>query len=326
MILRQFSSIRFLQDLHIFMQQKFHLIQSLYYLKQHQQHVCIDTCIKSLQNGQYLHQALIQFPQYFDAIIIMFVRMGELSGRLPDTLNCAIMYLKFKQDLTYKTKKHLFYPLMLLIVLCCVLYAFAYVIIPQMENQTMIDDTWYIKLSYFILNIFIILLTILIIFLCLRAVSPWLKNKTASWLFYLPLGSIYYRLQQGYFLKILAILLMQKVPPSWALMCLESAIPFPKIQKQYAKCASDLKEGKSLSKALQNLDCIQGYIIAVGSDHWIQYLDEVAQIQLQKAQEELSSVVRMIQPLAVLMTGAMIILLASSLFIPLYGQLAFMTV
>lgn len=323
MFWKKFSTLQFLQDLHIFMQQKFHIVQSLYCLSvQDAQTVQVTLCLQMLKKGQYLHQAFALFPKQFDPIIIMFVRMGELSGRLPDTLNCAISYLKFKQNLARKSKKYLFYPALLFFVLFGTLYAFVHAVIPQLQDASLDLNTWHLTAIAIVLDTLLLIFLILLIFMLLRIMIPKFSQKTSHLIFMIPfVGSLYYKLQSGYFLKILAILLSEKVPAPWALQCLQEAIPFPSIRAQYQSCAAALKEGKSVTVALGQLDVIKGVLITVNTENWIKRLDDIAETQLQSTQERMSLMIRMIEPTMVLLTGAVIAVIILSIFTPLYEHL-----
>lgn len=275
-----------------------------------------------LKDGQYLHQAFALFPKQFDPIIIMFIKMGEQSGRLPDTLNCAISYLKFKQVLARKSKKYLFYPLLLFFVLFGVLYAFVHVVIPQLQDATLDLNTWHLTIIAIVLDALLVMFLALLTFTLLRMVFPKFAEKTAHLIFIIPfVGPLYYKLQSGYFLKILAILLSEKVPAPWALECLQVAIPFPSIRQQYQACAYALKQGQSVATALGQLDAIKGLLITIDSDNWIKRLDDIAETQLQSTQERMSLMIRMIEPAMVLLTGGMITMIILSIFTPLYEHL-----
>jgi len=275
-----------------------------------------------LKEGQYLHQAFILFPKHFDPIIIMFVRIGELSGRLPDTLNCAITYLKFKQNMVRKSKKYLLYPALLFFVLFAVLYGFVYIVIPQFQDSGLDLNIWHLKIVSFVLDSFLFLFAFTLIFTCLRMLFPQFREKTTHLIFQIPfIGSLYYKIQSGYFLKILAILLSEKVPTPWALQCLQSTIPFPSIRLQYEACGTALKQGQSISKALGELDIIKSLVVTVDTNDWIKRLDDIAETQLQSAQAQMSQRIRMINPITVLFTGSIITLIILTIFTPLYEQL-----
>ncbi|MEK7654967.1 MAG: type II secretion system F family protein [Pseudomonadota bacterium] len=305
------------------MQQKFHIVQSLYCLSlQDSQTKQVTTCLHMLKDGQYLHQAFALFPKQFDPIIIMFVRMGELSGRLPDTLNCAITYLKFKQNLARKSKKYLIYPVLLFFVLFGVLYAFVHVVIPQLQDATLDLSTWNLTVIAALLDTLLISFLVLLAFIVLRMMIPKFSEKTAHLIFKIPfVGPLYYKLQSGYFLKILAILLSEKVPAPFALQCLQETIPFATIRSQYQSCAALLKQGQSAAVALGQLDAIQGVLITIDTDNWVKRLDDIAETQLQSTQERMSLMIRMIEPAMVLLTGGVITMLILSIFTPLYEHL-----
>lgn len=305
------------------MQQKFHIVQSLYCLSvQDSRATQITTCLEMMKEGQYLHQAFSLFPKQFDPIIVMFVRMGELSGRLPDTLNCAITYLQFKQNLAQKSKKHLFYPALLFCVMFSVLYAFVHIVIPELQDATLDLNTGYLTTIALALDVLLIIFLTLLVFMLLRLGFPKFAEKTASLVFIIPfVGAVYYKLQSGYFLKILSILLSEKVPALWALECLQSAIPFPSIRLQYQSCATALKQGLSVSNALGQLDIINGLPITIDADNWIKRLDDIAETQLKSTQEHMSLMIRMIEPTMVLLTGGMITMIILTIFTPLYEHL-----
>ena len=275
-----------------------------------------------LKKGQYLYQAFSLFPKQFDSITIMFVKMGELSGRLPDSLNCAISYLKFKKDLTRKSQKYLFYPILLFFVLFAVLYGFVHIVIPQFQDSGLNLDTWYLTIIVVALDVLLIAFLFVSIFVFLRMIFPKFSEKTAFLIFKIPLiGTLFYKLQSGYFLKILAILLSEKIPFPWALQCIQTAIPFPSIRLQFQSCANALKQGQSVGKALEELDAIKNTLVTIDTNNWIKRLDDIAETQLQSAQERLSQTIRMIESAMVLVTGGIITLIVLTIFTPLYEQL-----
>ncbi len=322
MLFRKFSTLQFLKDLHTFLKQKFHILQGLYCLAQQTPQIsCATKCLNMLKDGAYLHEALALFPKQFDPIVIMFIRVGELSGRLPDTLMCAITYLDFKNSLKQKSLQLLFYPLILLIVLFGVLYSFVHLIIPQLETSNLGCNTKSLYVVYFALNTLLIFFLFLGTFGIICSLVPQIIKKTNCIIFKIPfIGSTYYNLQSAYFLKILAILLTAKIPTVFVFESLEATIPFQKIKKQYQACSIALKLGQPLGQVLSNISNIKNMIV-IGSDDWIKKIDDIAETQLHTTQERMTIIMRIIEPLTLLLTGGILVMIILTVFNPLYDHL-----
>lgn len=88
---------------------------------------------KSLRSGKQLSAALAEFPQYFDALYINLVQIGEESGRLSDVFRSLSVELSYRRDLRQKVLQSLSYPIVILCVcIASILFIFNYVV-PNMS-------------------------------------------------------------------------------------------------------------------------------------------------------------------------------------------------
>lgn len=86
---------------------------------------------RSIQEGRALHASLGQYPWLFSPYFIQTVRVGELSGNLPENFENLALQIGKERDLQRKIKESLFYPFMVLILAVLLGILMAYVIFPK---------------------------------------------------------------------------------------------------------------------------------------------------------------------------------------------------
>ncbi|MFT7397412.1 MAG: type II secretory pathway component PulF [Rheinheimera aquimaris] len=88
-----------------------------------------------LRSGKQLSQVLAGFPDYFDALYINLVSIGEKTGQLSDVFRQLASDLAFRRDLQKKISQALTYPMVILLVcIASVVFIFNYVV-PNMATM-----------------------------------------------------------------------------------------------------------------------------------------------------------------------------------------------
>ena len=88
--------------------------------------------IESIEGGKNLSGAMADFPVVFSAVFVSLIRAGEQSGRLSEVLQKLIENLKWQDEQAAHTKRLLFYPAVVGIVVTCVVFFLMLYVVPQL--------------------------------------------------------------------------------------------------------------------------------------------------------------------------------------------------
>lgn len=90
--------------------------------------------IENIEGGKTLSQALAEYPQTFDGVMVSLIRAGEETGSLPQVLNNLLESLKWQDELAAHTKKLVMYPAFLgAVVIAIVMFMMTY-LVPKMAG------------------------------------------------------------------------------------------------------------------------------------------------------------------------------------------------
>ena len=112
------------------------LIQALGLLEKNRNlKTCLINIRKKIESGESLGSALLGYPKYFDALSIEWIRAGEKTGRLEESL-CEIAAWRIRKSQVQKQiKKALTYPLIVLLIMLGVLWILMVFVIPSFEKM-----------------------------------------------------------------------------------------------------------------------------------------------------------------------------------------------
>ena len=93
------------------------------------------TIVNETRNGQKLAKAMARFPKYFSESIVETINTGDVSGRLIEVLNNIADDLEKDDELKKKVIGALAYPAVITVVMIIVLIAFAFYILPGIDDM-----------------------------------------------------------------------------------------------------------------------------------------------------------------------------------------------
>jgi general secretion pathway protein F len=85
--------------------------------------------------GESFADALSDHENYFDIIFISMVRIGEVTGTLPDSLSTIATFIEKRQRVASKFITAMIYPIMLLIICLAAIIVITIWVIPQIAEQ-----------------------------------------------------------------------------------------------------------------------------------------------------------------------------------------------
>jgi type IV pilus assembly protein PilC len=86
------------------------------------------------KNGQRLSESMAKFPKYFPSYMVETINMGDVSGKLNETIDRIATDLEKDDELARKVKSALAYPLVVVVVMVAVVLGLMFYILPGIEK------------------------------------------------------------------------------------------------------------------------------------------------------------------------------------------------
>lgn len=287
-----------------------------------------------LMEGHPLAYGMSLFPKAFDELITTSVEAGEQSGHLDEVLLRLAEYLEQRQDMSKQSWSALLYPLLLIITSIAVVSGLMVYIVPKViqvfENnhaELPLITRALVSLSDWVRHYgiyFLFALMVLIVLFVLGLQSHDFKFKWHKFLLKLPIIGSYIRVaQSARFTRTLGILTKSTVPIVQALSLSSKVVKNLVIKDSIEKTATQVREGSSLSQSLKN----NGYfppmtirLIHSGEQSGIlsEMLERAADTQERDVNHRLSAIIGIMQPVAILIVGVMILLIVLAMLLPIF--------
>lgn len=292
--------------------------------------VITDLC-NQIKMGKSLSFALSTQEKNFDPLISSMVATGESSGSLEKVLFEISELLSKQFNIKKQVISALIYPSLLFgfcFVLLSILFFF---VIPSLSEifegrklhpltQVVLSLSLFVRSNIFVLlALFFIFLLFIVYFLSNRE----RKKKLFSVFYFFPiLDKIFYQSALIRFCRSFASLVSSKVEYPLALQLASSVMAHPFLEKEIAKRSSQLIEGKKLSHIFRDIEGFPSIfiqMIAIGEEggemaKMLYFLAKLFEDDLEKTLLRLTT---LIQPLLLVVLGAIIGLVVLSVLLPL---------
>lgn len=292
------------------------------------------TCRGKLMEGHTLAYAMALFPKAFDELITTSIEAGEQSGHLDEVLLRLAQYLEQRQDMSKQSWMALLYPLILIVTSIAVVSGLMVYIVPKViqvfENnhaELPAITRALVYLSDWIRHYgiyFVILLLVAIVAFVIALQNKQFKYNWHRFLLKLPLAGGFIKVSQSAkFTRTLGILTKSTVPIVQALSLSSKVVKNLAIKDAIENTAAQVREGSSLSQSLKT----NGYfppmtirLIHSGEQSGIlsEMLERAADTQERDVNHRLSSIISIMQPVAILIVGMMILLIVLAMLLPIF--------
>ena len=294
----------------------------------------IVTLRAKLMEGHSLAYAMSLFPKAFDELITTSIEAGEQSGHLDEVLLRLAEYLEDRQDMSKQSWTALLYPIILIVTSIAVVSGLMVFIVPKViqvfeNNNAQLPlitrvlvsmSDWMSRYGLALLVVFMVAIVAFIFAMQNQA----FKFKWHKLLLKLPLLGGFIRMaQSARFTRTLGILTKSTVPIVQALSLSSKVIKNLVIKESVEKTAAQVREGSSLSQSLKT----NGYfppmtirLINSGEQSGIlsEMLERAAETQERDVNHKLTSIVGIMQPVAILIVGVMILLIVLAMLLPIF--------
>lgn len=294
---------------------------------------------EQVAEGVPFDQALGQFPGIFPDICISIVSAGSEGGFLEDALRRTSEYLELFAELRGRITSALAYPAFLLVAGVLVTIFLMLFIVPRFQSLfDRLEDAgtglpWITQMllqaRLVMLHqgwIILLLLAGLIYGLYQLYQSPWGRGQFDRWVLKIPqLGGLIQQSAVSRFCRILGTLLSNGVPLLRALEISGKSTGNSLLETAIAESAKNVSSGESLSKPLGASGLIPNATMAMiriaeESNSLEQVLVKIADAIDKNVKRRLDILVRMIEPIMLLLIAAAVLFILLGLLLPVYDM------
>lgn len=289
-----------------------------------------------VEAGKSLHEAMAEFPQVFSYIFISMIKVGEVSGSLDKSLEYLSLQLQREADLKSKVRGAMIYPLVIVGAMVLIGILMAIFVLPKLigvfkEANVALPLLTRILIGFtdfFSAHIILapLVLSLIVAALVAAAFSAAGKRLFAAAVIKMPiLGSVAIKINLARFSRVLSSLLKSGLPIVEGLQVASESVGNPAYQAILAEAASQVKLGKPLTSVLANNQKLFPYIVVqmleVGEETGTMetILEQLAQHFEAEVDDTLKNLSSIIEPLLLLVIGAVVGLLAAALILPIYN-------
>ena len=294
--------------------------------------------LQSLESGRDLAASLARHPQIFPPLFLSIVRVGESTGTLDNSFLRLCDYLSQDQDVQDRVRSAIRYPLIVVAVIGLAIAVITIFVIPNFAPLFRVlgnDIPWPTRVimgtSAFVRDHGLALLALLA---AAGFVARHWVGTTAGryawdrWKLQFPvLGELLHQAILSRVMRSLAISLDAGLPMIQALTLLARSAGNEFLGERLLRLRDAVERGDSLSRAAGTAEIFPPLVlqmIAVGEEtgELTRLLEEVAGFYQREVDYRLRNLTALIEPLLIVAVGAMVLVLALGVFLPLWNMIA----
>lgn len=291
---------------------------------------------QGIDRGTTLAEGMQGFPLAFPPIFVSFVRVGEATGRLQESLAVLAIQLQKEYELRRAVRGGLMYPAVILLALVAVGFAMLVFVVPRLADvfegfdvELPLPTRILIGIGSFFEN-FWYLVIIGMIGLIAGTWALWrvpsVKNTLMHGLLYAPvIGSIMQQVNLARFTRNLSSLLKSGVSFVEGLDILGANTPHASYARVFAGAKEHVKQGKLLSAFLVDFKRLFPplvvNVIKVGEETGSldEVLQEIALFYESEVDQTMRNLTSIMEPVLMVVIGLAVGALAVSVISPIYN-------
>lgn len=294
----------------------------------------LEDVVDGLESGQNLSTALGRHPETFSPLFLALVNVGENTGRLDLAFEQISRYLELERETGKQVKSATRYPLFVVAVIAVALAVITYFVIPafaetfeRLGAELPLETRILIAISDFVVNWWHVILgvTVAVVF----GFRAWVRTPGGrySWdrrKLKLPLaGGILERIALARFSRSFAMVMRSGVPIVHGMSVVAGAVGNTYIARRIEKMRDGISRGESLFRTASNADMFSPLVlqmIAVGEESGSidTLMFEVADFYDAEVEYDLKRLSDAIEPILIMFIGAMVLVLALGVFLPIW--------
>ena len=295
----------------------------------------INDMITNIQGGATFSEAADRYRYIFPKTVIYLIRIGEETGRLDEMLQDASEHLKRIQNIISDTKQALLYPSFVFIAMGAGLIFWFYYVVPKILSLFKEMDVtlpsltiFLLKISEFIQNHFLsmVLGLALAIFIVVTAYKEnrKVKRTTDALLLKLPLSStIISASTMAFITEYFSLLIKAGIDILQCMTILKESIKNEIYREKLGEVREGLARGEGIADSFRRVLIFPLFVIRminVGelSGTLPEQLSYIAEDYRNKLTVLVATIGKMIEPIVLVVAGAMFAIIIAGLFLPIY--------
>ncbi len=290
----------------------------------------------NVEAGKSMHEAMSDFPKIFSHIFISMIEVGEISGNLEKSLEYLRIQLQREADLKSKTKGAMIYPGVIISAMVIIGIALAIFVLPSLtatfkDFDTQLPITTKIVIGF---SDFMAANSVLVIGGLLAIVGGFIafmrssvgKRLLDGFLLHMPLISpVVKKINMARFSRILGSLMKSGISVVQGLSVTAQAMDNVYYREVLEQAAESVKVGKPLTEALGQHAKLFPFIVtqmlSIGEEtgNLENILDQLAEHFEAEVDDTMKNMSSIIEPLLLLVIGAVVGFLALALISPIYN-------
>jgi MSHA biogenesis protein MshG len=288
----------------------------------------------SLNSGRELSAALRRHPKVFSTFYISMVQVGEMTGMLDVTFDRLYAYLDFERDMKERITTAMRYPMFVVIAMGIAIVIINLFVIPVFARvyegfhaDLPVITKMLIGFSAFMLNYWILMLVMLAALVfgfrfyigTIGGRYQWDKRK-----FRLPIvGAIIFKATLSRFARSMALTFQSGMPVLQGMDVVGMVVDNAFMRQRIDKMREGLERGESILHTAVEANVFTPMVlqmIAVGEEtgDLDGLMAEVADMYEQEVKYEVSTLSAKIEPILIVSLGALVLVLALGVFLPMW--------
>ncbi len=290
----------------------------------------------SLEKGQPFYTTFAKYPKFFSPVFVNLIKVGETSGNLDQVFETLSISLQKEQEIRNQIKSALSYPVILVVVstiILVLLVSFALPRIAKVFIDSGFDPPTFSKIVFaiglfigeHILIIFVITALLLFGFWFFVAKTLVGKKFIQQLLFKTPIvRKVLKKIAIQRFAATLSSLLKAGLPITNSLEITAKVVGFEEFKSTLLRISQEgIMKGATIGEAFKRepfLPQTVSNLIAISekSGHIENVLDTLANFYESEIESSIKSLVSFLEPILLLIIGAIIGLIALSIIVPIY--------
>lgn len=345
-ILKQFSTIgldekiNFIDNLSVMLKAGISISRSLQILfkqtKNAKFQVILNDIYNQVEQGKGLSEALEKYPSIFPGIIISMVKVGEISGSLDKSLEYLTIQLHREADLKSKVRGAMIYPSVIVGAMFIIGILMSIFVLPSLTSIFAQQDVTLPLTTRFVIGFsnfmsghaVLVIGGLIAIIAAFFAALKTYDGKKAFDIFSLhvmTIDTVVKKVNLARFARILSSMLKSGIPLVQGLEVAGQSLGCIPYKELIAKAATEVKVGKPLAEVLGKdpglFPALVVQMIEVGEESGAvqEILEQLAMHYEEDVDNTLKNLSSVIEPLLILIIGAVVGLLALSLISPIYS-------
>lgn len=288
-----------------------------------------------IKAGMPISQAMGKHPKVFSNFYVHMVAAGEESGKISDNFNYLADYLERSYEMVSKAKNALIYPIFIICSFIVVMILMLTFVIPKLTailtetgQQIPIYTRLVIGLSDIVRNywiFFFILFAILFVFLRRYTITAVGQESVSRFKLSVPyIGNLYRKIYLSRIADNLSTMLTSGISMVRALEITAEVVDNAVYRQILTEASISLKSGNLISGIMykyQEIPNIMVQMMKVGEESGKLgfVLETLARFYRREVDNEIKTVVDLIEPAMIVLLGLMVGVLLTSVLLPIYN-------